>query len=274
MNLDGFTYGEILELFKALHFGVGNNMVPSDFKKWLDNLSECPEEKYKFTDRSNMMKFVKDISCNQVLRNFDIQLWSELISRRVTNCKYEDMQRCWVCGDNVYKYSKRRECFRHQGTEKCLACDEPATDGDFCEKHVGYVQCETCGKYVEELTPVDEDYDEVEDEEDASHMICNVCLHSVHLCGICDNYFVEANMEYIERYDMYVCDNCFERFQKCDWCGYYDLEDNCSYLGDKIACDSCIDNEMIKCDICGEPVDYDGEFYDNKVMCKKCYDAY
>ena len=128
MNLDGFTYGEILELFKALHFGVGNNMVPSDFKKWLDNLSECPEEKYKFTDRSNMMKFVKDISCNQVLRNFDIQLWSELISRRVTNCKYEDMQRCWVCGDNVYKYSKRRECFRHQGTEKCLACDEPATD--------------------------------------------------------------------------------------------------------------------------------------------------
>jgi len=108
----------------------------------------------------------------------------------------------------------------------------------------------------------------------SDELLCKKCRGAFHICADCGKilYHGEDESHYHNRNN--YCNSCWEQnFVRCKECGDWERISNGVMLNENFVCNSCLGRYYIKCEDCGiyvkshNKLDYDGYSY-----CVTCYD--
>lgn len=106
-----------------------------------------------------------------------------------------------------------------------------------------------------------------------SGIVCQECYEDSHVCGGCNNRFVEDDGRTDSDSDFW-CDSCYDNhFSTCSYCEREVWMDD-TFYDDGYVCDSCSDEHYFSCNCCDENTHHAVEHDTlDGLVCSSCYDS-
>lgn len=102
--------------------------------------------------------------------------------------------------------------------------------------------------------------------------VCEKCFQecNYHVCADCGKAI--ANFDSVYKGDgEYICEDCAADYARCDYCGCL-TDDYESDENGTIACDRCLNNDVIRCEHCNCFTDDPYTTMDEHSLCQHCYE--
>lgn len=153
------------------------------------------------------------------------------------------MKKCLICGRFLkkdYQEEVCKHCIETKGLSKCSDCDEWKSD-----------------------------YNTTKD----NRVVCDECIQDYVFCDICQEYYKNDYVIWIEKDEKSVCKDCLkENFVKCNDCDEWTNTNNMyTTANDNPICEDCYDNNYFVCDDCGDIYHNDyRNFIGDECFCNGC----
>lgn len=184
------------------------------------------------------------------------------------HCATDNTFRCGICHKVHYKsgFLAVNPVLGGDAGDICPTCDQLRRDMLGEDEYI----CDICGG-VHLLS--DDDFVKYEDDE---KIACGDCADE-HLkyCRDCNTHHLKEDMTFLGYCEEYICDECKDEYEECEECGELFPVDEMEKDGARYYCESCYDEDYVRCDCCNHIVNRSNSTYHEKtdtLYCDECWE--